>query len=401
MITKQATGNYLSRKTRLEDGVEFESPVRTYGDVTIKKLSRVGRFSYLNTGTTVFPMVKIGRYCSIGRGCEIGVWDHPTDWISSSPVQYNFKMHFPKSKAKFAQIKKLASNKGPVIGNDVWICSGAIIRRGITIGDGAVIGAGSVVTKDVPPYAIVGGIPARIIRYRFEEKTIERLLTLKWWDLPVEMLEELDWSNVEETLTTLESRRATLRKTRSKTVAPAAIKPKPTVREVLPVDKPLPVVKAKTPVDEKSALQKVVTLRPAVAKTLAARTQAADAVAKLSPTPLNAQATAIKNEALERARAAMKKATEARAMTDRETEFFRLLQNKMEERGVADAVFSFLKNNHSKIYVSYDLADPDDAAILNSKVQHIANLFGDRPHDAPSLTPAELKMLLRTFQSRH
>jgi len=85
----------------------------------------------------------------------------------------------------------MLQNKRTRIGNDVWIGAGATLLGkggGLTIGDGAIVGAGSVVTKDVPPYAIVGGNPARIIRYRFDEAIIRRLLALKWWDWPVERI---------------------------------------------------------------------------------------------------------------------------------------------------------------------------------------------------------------------
>ena len=81
-----------------------------------------------------------------------------------------------------------------VIGNDVWIAAGAQVLHKVTVGDGAVIGGGAVVTKDVPPYAIVAGVPARIIKFRFDEKTIDELLDIKWWDWPEEIiLANIDW----------------------------------------------------------------------------------------------------------------------------------------------------------------------------------------------------------------
>lgn len=119
--------------------------------------------------------LEIGSFCSIAIGVKIMLGGgHRTDWVSSYP--------FPAFLAQADRSSDYAPCKGPTkIGNDVWIGMGALILAGITIGDGAVIGAGSVVTRDVPPYAIVGGNPARLIRYRFDEETIVALLKMRWW----------------------------------------------------------------------------------------------------------------------------------------------------------------------------------------------------------------------------
>ena len=82
------------------------------------------------------------------------------------------------------------------IGNDVWIGDNVFIKSGVKIGDGAVVGAGAVVTKDVPPYAVVVGVPARVIKYRFDEKTIAELLELKWWDLDAQIVKSLPFRDV-------------------------------------------------------------------------------------------------------------------------------------------------------------------------------------------------------------
>jgi len=92
-----------------------------------------------------------------------------------------------------------------VIGNDVWVGAAALVLKGVTVGDGAVIGAGSVVTKDVPPYAIVTGNPAQIIRYRFDDATIKRLLSSTWWNREPEFIATLPLGDVEACLKMLES----------------------------------------------------------------------------------------------------------------------------------------------------------------------------------------------------
>ncbi|UTH72638.1 CatB-related O-acetyltransferase [Chromobacterium sp. IIBBL 290-4] len=126
--------------------------------------------------------LKIGKFCSIAHGARIFLGgNHRTDWISTYPFPGNFP--------ELDYIKGHRSTKGDVtIGNDVWIGSCATIMSGITIGHGAVIAAESVVTKDVPPYAIVAGNPAKIIRYRFNTEEINKLLNIAWWNWPIEAI---------------------------------------------------------------------------------------------------------------------------------------------------------------------------------------------------------------------
>jgi acetyltransferase-like isoleucine patch superfamily enzyme len=126
----------------------------------------------------------IGKYCSISRNVLIFLEsEHRTDWISTYP--------FPLLWKEADGIPGHPTTKGNVIiGNDVWIGFGTTILSGVTIGDGAVLGACSVVTQNVPPYAIVAGNPARIVRNRFNEETIQKLLQIRWWDWPDEKVKE-------------------------------------------------------------------------------------------------------------------------------------------------------------------------------------------------------------------
>ena len=151
--------------------------------------SSVGKYTYIGYDCHI-DKADIGSFCSLSDHIFIGGAEHPMRWVSTSPVFQ--KVKGVTERGSGASIK-LANHevevfKRTTIGNDVWIGHAAVIRTGVTIGHGAVIGSGAVVTKDGPPYAIVGGIPAQIIRYRFDEQTIDRLIRSQWWELPLHTL---------------------------------------------------------------------------------------------------------------------------------------------------------------------------------------------------------------------
>ena len=128
----------------------------------------------------------IGNYCSIGSGAVFmmaGNQGHRTDWVSTFPFHFQANI-FKNSKNPY---KKSGDT---IVGHDVWIGSEAMIMSGVTIGSGAVIASRAVVTKDVEAYAVVGGNPAEVIKYRFSAEEIEKLLVLKWWDWSEERVKE-------------------------------------------------------------------------------------------------------------------------------------------------------------------------------------------------------------------
>lgn len=148
--------------------------------------STIGRYTYTCYDDEIVNC-EIGQFCSISDDVIIGGAEHPIEWVSTSPVFQNVKHSGPKKRFSKHNFEGIART---VIGNDVWVGKRVIIKAGITIGDGAVIGAGAVVTKDVPPYAIVAGVPAKVIKYRFDEDTIEALLKSKWWMMEENELEK-------------------------------------------------------------------------------------------------------------------------------------------------------------------------------------------------------------------
>lgn len=146
--------------------------------------STIGRYSYAYECKII--CADIGSFCSIAPHAVIGGGAHPVDWVSTSPVFYNRGnvLHANFSKCEFEEFKRTK------IGNDVWIGENSLIKGGVSIGDGAIIGMGSVVTHDVPPYEIWAGNPAKCIKKRFAEDIIAKLLELQWWDWNESKLKE-------------------------------------------------------------------------------------------------------------------------------------------------------------------------------------------------------------------
>ena len=150
-------------------------------DSSIKRFSYVGRNSMIQHAS-------IGSFCSIANDVYVGLGMHPSNLFSTSPLFYRvvntFKLRLIENDYDFAEYKPIE------IGHDVWIGARVMIMDGVKVGDGAIIAGNAVVTKDVPPYAIVAGIPAKVIRYRFSPEKIEKLLREQWWLWPLSEIKQ-------------------------------------------------------------------------------------------------------------------------------------------------------------------------------------------------------------------
>jgi acetyltransferase-like isoleucine patch superfamily enzyme len=182
-------GLYASNNIKQIGGpLEYESSIRLSTAVLIGAC-RVGAFSYIGGGSEI-RKAHIGRFCCIAANVAIGPAEHPADWLSSHPFVFDGIRYFESDEnwQSFAtsELKFGGNSAVTEIGNDVWIGRNAIIKQGVKVGNGAIIAGGAFVSKDVPDYAIVGGVPARQIRYRFDSEIIELLKSIKWWEYKLE-----------------------------------------------------------------------------------------------------------------------------------------------------------------------------------------------------------------------
>ncbi len=162
----------VARTTRLSQNVYL-------GFGSVVAADKIGRYTFINDYSLIDRNVSsIGNFCSIAYNVRIGLGNHPTDWVSSHPFAYQAKYKLRHDNIAFSS----DDHPDTIIGNDVWIGANATILAGVKVGDGALIGAHSLVTKDVEPFSIVIGSPARHLRFRFDKDSINKLNEIKWWE---------------------------------------------------------------------------------------------------------------------------------------------------------------------------------------------------------------------------
>jgi acetyltransferase-like isoleucine patch superfamily enzyme len=202
LIRKKFPSSVIYRGAIVNSGSILGKYSVIFGNVTIVD-SNLGSYSYVQSKSTIFN-ADIDSFCSIASDVVIGLASHPTTMVSTSPVFYDNQQPLPR----FFTKHRLFTQNLPrtIIGPDVWIGHRALVKAGVKIGVGAVIGAGAIVTKDIPPYTIAAGNPCRPIRQRFSEDISMRLMKSNWWELddseliilaplfndPVSLLERLD-----------------------------------------------------------------------------------------------------------------------------------------------------------------------------------------------------------------
>lgn len=173
----------ISKNAKVTNSIlKYYARIKEYAEI---HNSTLGKYSYISQSSIINKTI-IGKFTSIANGCYIGLWEHDTDVSTHSFYLYEHSGNFVKGYKNYKK-DDIETN----LGHDVWIGANSVVMKGVIIGNGAIVGASSVVTKDVPPYAIVVGNPAKIIKYRYKTKDIKWLLELKWWNFSKNKLKTL------------------------------------------------------------------------------------------------------------------------------------------------------------------------------------------------------------------
>lgn len=169
-----------------ESSLGYRSSIQRHCDIWRLKMGHhtcIGRVSTIQA-------TEIGNFCALSWNLKIGGDNHDYTLPSTHPFFHDMSWGIADDKQYHDWYHEYEYRQPCVIGNDVWIGNGVMINRNVHIGDGCVIGAGAVITRDIEPYSIVVGVPARVVKKRFDDRTIERLLEMKWWNLPIPIIKE-------------------------------------------------------------------------------------------------------------------------------------------------------------------------------------------------------------------
>ena len=179
--------SYIPKSTRI--GRDIIVGKKTFISFWVKE---IGDYTFIHTGSRIEMVERIGKYCSISHGVKLGLGPHPKSFFSTSPIFYSLY----RGKVTKTLFNEVQYSGLTIVENDVLISSNACIMAGIVLSTGCIVGAGAVVTHDVPPYAIVAGVPAKIIGYRFDEDIRIKLLRSEWWNQPLVALLEISPSEL-------------------------------------------------------------------------------------------------------------------------------------------------------------------------------------------------------------
>ena len=185
---------FISKKAIVNKNTKFEGYNKVLDEAIVLD-SEIGIGTYIHIKSNI-EKCKIGKWCSIAPEVKVIIGNHPAkDFVSTHPIFFSkrFKSSLKlENRNEFEEFSYTDNTNKWLceIGNDVWIGTRASIMNGVKIGNGAIVAAGAVVTKDVPPYSIVGGVPAKVIRYRFDEKQINELEKIEWWNKDIEWLKK-------------------------------------------------------------------------------------------------------------------------------------------------------------------------------------------------------------------